>query len=116
MYHILAYIEKETEHQFVLQSGVVTGLLLCQQSRFTYGAEPIFLSSKEWRSSASFFSCTKYASFPRPFPGKNEYLSCTFFLTAPNHEGSEEQFREMAKKIAHQISTFSLEHSHFSDP
>lgn len=47
MYHILAYIEKETEHQFVLQSGVVTGLLLCQQSRFTYGAEPIFLSSKE---------------------------------------------------------------------
>ena len=55
MYHILAYIEKETEHQFVLQSGVVTGLLLCQQSRFTYGAEPIFLSSKEWRSSASFF-------------------------------------------------------------
>ena len=49
MYHILAYIEKETEHQFVLQSGVVTGLLLCQQSRFTYGAaEPIFFyQSKE---------------------------------------------------------------------
>ena len=84
MYHILAYIEKETEHQFVLQSGVVTGLLLCQQSRFTYGAEPIFLSSKEWRSSASFFSCTKYASFPRPFPGKTNicHVGFSFFNCA----------------------------------
>ena len=79
---------------------------------------PFFYQAKNRGAQHLFFSCTKYASFPRPFPGKNEYLSCRvfFFLTAPNHEGSEEQFREMAKKIAHQISTFSLEHSHFSDP
>ena len=77
---------------------------------------PFFYQAKNGGAQHLFFLAQNMRHFLGHFLEKTNICHVRFFLTAPNHEGSEEQFREMAKKIAHQISTFSLEHSHFSDP